>query len=82
LAETVRAIATLTQAPDAIAMQSVLAVASTATQGLADGEALHGSVPISLFLITVAQSGERKSACDGLATAAIWEVDQERERHH
>ncbi|WP_245540887.1 DUF3987 domain-containing protein [Octadecabacter antarcticus] len=82
LAEPVRAISTLTQAPDAIAMQSLLAVVSTATQGLADAEALHGAVPISLFLITVAQSGERKSACDGLATAAIKEVDQERERHH
>ena len=82
LADPIRAIATLTQAPAAIAMQSVLAVVSTATQGLADAEALQGPVPISLFLLTIAQSGERKSACDGLATCAIKDVDQERERQH
>jgi hypothetical protein len=82
LADPIMAIVTLTQAPDAIAMQSVMAVVSTTTQGLADVEALHGPVPISLFLITVAQSGERKSACDGLATIAIKEVDQERERQY
>ena len=82
LADPIMAIAKLTQAPAAIAMQSVLAVASTATQGLADVEALHGTVPITLYLVTVAQSGERKSACDGLATAAIKEVDQERERQY
>lgn len=82
LAEAVRAIATLTQAPAAIAMQSVLTVASTATQGIADVETLHGNVPLSLFALTVAKSGERKSACDGLATAAIKEVDQERDRQH
>lgn len=82
LADPIKAIATLTQAPAAIAMQSVLAVASTAAQGLADVETLQGSVPISLFLLTIAQSGERKSACDGLATRAIKDVDQERERQH
>ncbi len=82
LGNPIKAILTLTQAPDAIAMQSVLAVASTATQGLADVEAIHGFVPISLFLITIAQSGERKSACDALATAAIKDVDQERERQY
>ncbi|AGI67445.1 hypothetical protein OAN307_c17820 [Octadecabacter antarcticus 307] len=82
LAEPIKAILTLTQAPDAIAMQSVFAVASTATQGLVNVEALQGGVPLCVFLITVAQSGERKSACDGLATAAIKEVDQERERQY
>ncbi len=80
LAEPIKAISTLTQAPDAIAMQSVLTVASTATQALADVEALHGHVPLSCFALTVAQSGERKSACDSLATAAIDRIDQERGR--
>lgn len=82
LADPIKGISTLTQAPAAIAMQSVLTVVSTAVQGLADAEALHGHVPISLFALTIAQSGERKSACDGLATAAIKEVDQERERQY
>ncbi|AXI45793.1 hypothetical protein C1J03_06960 [Sulfitobacter sp. SK012] len=82
LAEPIKGISTLTQAPAAIAMQSVLAVVSTATQGLGDVESLHGHVPISLFALTIAQSGERKSACDALATGAIKQVDQERERQY
>jgi hypothetical protein len=82
LADPVMAIATLTQAPPAIAMQSILTVVSTATQGHADAETLNGHVPLCLFAVTVAQSGERKSACDALATGAIKEVDQERERQY
>ncbi len=82
LAEVVRAIATLTQAPDAIAMQSVLIVASLATQGHADVDVLFGSVPLSCFALTVAQSGERKSACDSLASTAIERVDLERGRKY
>jgi hypothetical protein len=39
-------------------------------------------VPISLFALTIAQSGERKSACDALATRAIKQIDQERERQY
>lgn len=82
LADPIRSISTLTQAPAAIAMQSVLTVASTVTQGLADAESLHGHVPISVFALTIARSGERKSACDALATAAVKRVDQERERQY
>lgn len=82
LADAIHGISTLTQAPAAIAMQSVMTVASTVTQGLADAETLHGHVPISLFALTIAKSGERKSACDALATAAVKQLDQERERHY
>ncbi|AXI43164.1 YfjI family protein [Sulfitobacter sp. SK011] len=82
LADPIMSISTLTQAPAAIAMQSVLTVVSTVTQGLADVETLRGHVPISLFALTIAKSGERKSACDALATAAIKDVDQERERQY
>ena len=78
LAETILAIAALTQAPVEIAMQSVLTVASTATQALCDVETLGGTSPISLFAMTVARSGERKSACDSLAIAPILQVDRER----
>jgi hypothetical protein len=80
--EVVWAISTLTQAPDAIAMQSVLIVASLATQAHADVEFLFGSGPLSCFAVTVAQSGERKSACDYLASTAIERVDLERGRKY
>jgi hypothetical protein len=76
------AISTLTQAPDAIAMQSVLIVVSLATQAHADVEFLFGSVPLSCFALTVAQSGERKSACDYLASTAIERFDLERGRKY
>ncbi|TMV07773.1 DUF3987 domain-containing protein [Ruegeria sediminis] len=82
LAEVVRAISTLTQAPEAIAMQSVLIVVSLATQAHADAEFLVGSVPLSCFALTVAQSGERKSACDHLASTAIERIDLERGRKY
>jgi len=80
LANGVHAIASLTGAPQAIAMQSVLTVASVATQALVNVETLHGYVPLSSFFLTVAQSGERKSACDSLATSVIDQLDQERVR--
>ena len=69
LAASVRAIASVTQAPDAIAMQSVLAAASLSVQHLVNVSTLFGSSPTSLFLLTVGASGERKSSCDGLALA-------------
>ncbi|GGK51738.1 YfjI family protein [Salinarimonas ramus] len=61
----------ITQAPPAIAAHSVLGVASLAVQGIADAETLHGSAPSSLYLLTIAQTGERKSACDRRAMAAV-----------
>ena len=76
----VEAIQTLTQAPAAIAMQSVLGTASLAAQPFANVETLNGDSPISLFLLTVAASGERKSACDKLASLAIDKIEAPRLR--
>lgn len=81
-AKVIRAISTLTQAPDEIAMQSVLIVVSLATQAHADVDFLIGSVPLSCFALTVAQSGERKSACDKLASTAVERFDVERVRRY
>lgn len=60
----VEAVQGLTQAPVAIPAQSALAVASLAVQGFADVETLGGRRPVSLYALTIAKSGERKSACD------------------
>jgi len=75
LREPVEAIAQITSAPAEIAFQSILATAALSTQHLADVETLAGSAPLSLFLLTVASSGERKSTCDELAIKPIldWE---------
>jgi Protein of unknown function (DUF3987) len=62
------------QAPVAICGQSVLAAAALAGQAHADVLLPIGpgqSRPLSLFLVSVAPSGERKSACDA---EAMWPI--------
>jgi hypothetical protein len=57
------------QAPPALSGQSFLAAASLATQAHADVH-IDGRVePLSLSLLSIAESGERKSACDRIALA-------------
>jgi len=72
----VRAVHDKTQAPIAIAAQSALSVASLAVQGFADVETLGGTAPTSIFCLTVAASGERKSGCDRLLLAGLREFEQ------
>jgi hypothetical protein len=67
----VEAVQGMTQAPVAIPAQSALAVASLAVQGFADVETLGGPRPTSLYALTIARSGERKSACDAPLMAAL-----------
>lgn len=67
----VEAVQRKTQAPVAIAAQSALGVASLAVQGFANVETLGGERPLSLFLLTIAKSGERKSACDAPFIEAV-----------
>ncbi|WDU61611.1 DUF3987 domain-containing protein [Pseudomonas poae] len=64
--------------PQALAAQSVVAASALATQGHA-GLYLDGrSYPLSLYLITVAASGDRKTAADrfALLPARQWEREQ------
>lgn len=74
----VEAVQGMTQAPVAIPAQSALAVASLAVQGFADVETLGGKRPTSLFALTIARSGERKSACDAPLMTALRVHEQER----
>lgn len=71
LAPAVEAVQGMTQAPVAIPAASALAVASLAVQGFADVETLGGTRPTSLYVLTIARSGERKSACDAPLMAAL-----------
>lgn len=61
------------QAPDAVCGASVLAAASLAAQALANVEIDGRTVPLSLWMLTVAESGERKSAVDADAMRAARE---------
>lgn len=73
----VEAVQSTTQAPVAIPAQSALTVASLAVQGFADVETLGGTRPLSLYALTVARSGERKSACDAPLMSALRIHEQE-----
>jgi hypothetical protein len=73
-----RAILDKVQCPDAIAANSVLGAASMATQALADVvlPATGRARPLSLFIVTVAASGERKSEADH---EALWPIRKREE---
>jgi hypothetical protein len=82
LREAVLAVQGATLAPVAIPAQSALAVASLAVQGFADVETLGGQAPPSLYALTIAQSGERKSTCDAMLMAALRAFERERAAEH
>lgn len=73
----VEAVRGMTLAPVAIPAQSALAVASLAVMAFADVETLGGNRPLSLFCLTIAQSGERKSSCDALLMAELRAFEKE-----
>ncbi len=82
LPDTIRAaveeVAGFVKAPVALVASSALAALSLACQAHIDAkraEKLHG--PVGLFLLTIADSGERKSTCDGFFTSAIRQYQEE-----
>jgi hypothetical protein len=60
-----------------------LSAMSAAVQGLVDVERMNGlSGPVSLFLLTVAMSGDRKTTVDKRFTKAIVEYEREQAAKH
>lgn len=76
LIEPIKAITTLTQAPEALALQGLLTAISVGAQSHANAETLFGTAPLSLFMFSVAESSARKSSVDGLAMKAIREYEK------
>jgi len=81
LPETIRAaveeVQGFTKAPVPLVASSALAALSLAIQAHADvkrAEKLAG--PVGLFLLTIADSGERKSTCDGFFTKPIRDYEE------
>src|SRR6185436_721455 len=68
-----RRIHEVVQAPDATCGQSVLAALSLACQGFVDVQIDGRRYPTSLFMLTISESGERKSATDKIALKPIYE---------
>lgn len=82
LPDTIRAaveeVAGFVKAPVPMVASSALAALSLACQAHIDAkraEKLQG--PVGLFLLTIADSGERKSTCDGFFTSAIRQYQEE-----
>lgn len=78
----VEAVQAWTQAPVAIPAQSALSVAALALQGHADVETLGGRRPLSLYCLTIAASGERKSSCDAPLMQAMKDFEREQVQLH
>lgn len=86
LPDTIRAaveeVQDFTKAPVPMVAGAALAALSLAIQSHADikrADKLLG--PVSLFLLTIADSGERKSTCDGFFTSAIRDYQAEQAEH-
>ena len=81
LSEAAQAIANTVQAPAHLAGQSVLAATALAVQAHANVVIDNRTHPLSLFCLTIGESGERKSGCDKLALQPHreWERKQQKE---
>jgi len=81
LGNAAKAIAQTVAVPVPIAAHSVLAVAAFAAQDKADISMDGRTIPLSLFMLTIAESGDRKSACDKVASAPLmqWQRDRQLE---
>ena len=71
------------KAPDALIAGSFLTAMSIASQGDVDVELPTGQLrPVSLDVLVIADSGERKSATDSIVGAPIYEHDEKVARDH
>ena len=78
LRKAIESIVAMAQVPVSLAAQSVLGAASLATQGFVNVETITGqSVPTSLFLFTIAASGDRKSTSDKFAIQPIKDREEQ-----
>ena len=67
----------IVQAPDALVGMGFLTTMSVASQGLIDVRLPTGQVrPVSLNLMMIAESGERKSGVESLTSAPIYAYDE------
>jgi putative DNA primase/helicase len=81
LPETIRAtveeVAGFVKAPAALVASSALAALSLACQAHIDAKRLEKlSGPVGLFILVIADSGERKSTCDGFFTKIISDYEE------
>ena len=81
--EAVQEVQGFLKAPLSMVATSAVTAMSLAAQGIADVERAEGlRGPCSLFSITVAESGERKSACDNCFAKPLRDYEQARIDEH
>jgi len=83
--DVVRAIMNTVQVPASLAANTVLAVMSLAVQGIADIQlpfAVGRPRPVSLFLVTIAHSSDRKTTADEVAVRAVRQREEELSRRY
>jgi hypothetical protein len=77
LADACNAIASAGQVRPAMVGQCLLGAASLMTQGLFNVETLAGNRPLSLYLLTLGDSGDGKSTAQGVALRPVHELQRE-----
>lgn len=77
LAPVARAIASGGQLDVAMAGQTVLATASLLTQGLRNVRTLAGIKPLSVYVLTIAESGDGKSTAESVALSRVAELERD-----
>lgn len=82
LASACRAISSAGQVQPAMVGQCLLGAASLLTQGLFNGETLTGSRPLSLYLLTLGDSGDGKSIAQGVALDPVHQWQREAGDRH
>lgn len=82
LAEAAQAVARLQQIDPAIVGQSLLGAASLLAQRCVNAQTLDGPRPASLFLLTIAGSGDGKDSADRTALARVREYQRSLARDH
>jgi len=82
LKDVVVAVENMVLADKAIPAASALSVASLLVQGHADVETLGGPRPTSLYVLTVAKSGERKSSCDAPLMKPVYDYERDQLKLH
>jgi hypothetical protein len=82
LAPATKAIASAGQLSEAMAGQSLLGAAALLAQSRRDVQTLEGRKPLSLYLLTIAESGAGKTAAESVALRPIRELQREEATRH
>lgn len=82
LAPACKAIAAAGQVQPAMVGQCLLGAASLLTQGLFNVETLNGQRPLSLYLLTLGDSGDGKSTAQGAALAPVNDWQRQVAKHY